>query len=56
MNQNGVLESPIHNIEDLNQALQQFRDLYNHQWLIERHNHRPPAQVRQDLLGTGAAA
>lgn len=44
------------NIEDLNQALQQFRELYNHQWLIERHNHRPPAQVRQDLLGTGAAA
>ena len=44
------------NIEDLNQALQQFRDLYNHQWLIERHNHRPPALVRQDLLGTGAAA
>jgi len=44
------------NIEDLNQALQQFRDLYNHQWLIERHNHRPPALVRQNLLGTGAAA
>jgi transposase InsO family protein len=44
------------NIEDLNQALQQFRDLYNHQWLIERHNHRAPAQVRQDLLGTGVAA
>jgi len=44
------------NIEDLNQALQQFRDLYNHQWLIERHNHRPPALVRQDLLGAGAAA
>jgi transposase InsO family protein len=44
------------NIEDLNQALQEFRNLYNHQWLIERHNHRSPAQVRQDLLGTGAAA
>ncbi|MCX6546792.1 MAG: integrase core domain-containing protein, partial [Acidobacteria bacterium] len=44
------------NIEDLNQALQEFRDLYNHQWLIERHNHRPPALVRQDLLGTGSAA
>ena len=43
-------------LDDLNQALQEFRDLYNHQWLIERHNHRPPAQVRQDLLGTGAAA
>ena len=44
------------NIEDLNQALQEFRDLYNHQWLIERHNHRPPALVRQDLLGAGDAA
>ena len=44
------------NIEDLNQALQEFRNLYNHQWLIERHNHRPPSQVRQDLLGTRAAA
>jgi transposase InsO family protein len=43
-------------LEDLNQALQEFRHLYNHQWLIERHDHRPPALVRQDLLGTGAAA
>ncbi len=43
-------------LHELNQALQDFRDLYNHQWLIERHGHRTPAQVRQDLLGTGAAA
>ncbi len=43
-------------LEDLNRALQDFRDLYNHHWLIERHRHRSPAQVRQDLLGTGAAA
>lgn len=43
-------------IGDLNQALQEFRDRYNHHWLIQRHNHRPPALVRQDLLGCGAAA
>ena len=43
-------------LDDLNQALQSFRDLYNHHWLIGRHNHRPPASVRQDLLGHGAAA
>lgn len=43
-------------LDDLNRALQDFRELYNHHWLIQRHNHRPPAQVRQDLLGTGAAA
>lgn len=44
------------NIEDLNQALQTFRHHYNHRWLIERHGHRPPAMVRQSLLGQGNAA
>ena len=44
------------NLDDLNRALQEFRLHYNHHWLIQRHNHRPPAQVRQDLLGQGAAA
>lgn len=44
------------NIEDLNQALQVFRHHYNHRWLIERHGHRPPAMVRQSLLGQGNAA
>jgi transposase InsO family protein len=44
------------NLEDLNQALQAFRDLYNHHWLIERHKQRSPASVRQNLLGQGAAA
>lgn len=43
-------------IDELNQALQAFRDRYNHQWLIERHKHRSPAAVRQGLLGHGAAA
>jgi putative transposase len=44
------------NLEDLNQALQGFRDHYNHHWLIQRHKHRPPAVVRQDLLGQVSAA
>lgn len=44
------------NLDDLNRALQEFRVHYNHHWLIQRHNHRPPSQVRQDLLGQGAAA
>ena len=43
-------------LDELNLALQNFRDLDNHQGLIERHHHRSSAQVRQDLLGTGAAA
>ena len=43
-------------LDDLNQALQAFRDHYNQHWLIGRHNHRPPAQVRHDLLATGTAA
>jgi len=44
------------NLDDLNRALQEFRNHYNQHWLIQRHGHRPPSQVRQDLLGHGAAA
>ena len=43
-------------LDDLNHALQAFRVHYNHHWLIQRHNHRPPALVRQDLLGQESAA
>ena len=43
-------------LDDLNQALQEFRDLYNHHWLIERHKQHTPAWVRQNILGQGAAA
>lgn len=43
-------------LEDLNRALQEFRYLYNHHWLIERHKQRSPAWARQNLLGQGAAA
>lgn len=43
-------------LDDLNRGLQEFRIHYNQHWLIQRHGHRPPSQVRQDLLGQGAAA
>lgn len=33
---------------DLRQALLKFQRIYNEQWLIERHGHRPPADVRRD--------
>jgi hypothetical protein len=32
--------------EALRQALQEFRRLCNRHWLIERHGHRSPAEVR----------
>jgi len=32
-------------VETLRAALEQWRQLYNTHWLIERHGHRSPAQV-----------
>jgi len=43
-------------IEELHQALHAFRDTYNQSWIVERHGHRTPAQVRADQLGLAAAA
>jgi len=43
-------------LDDLNQALQDFRDHYNQNWLIERHKQHSPAWVRQNLLARGTAA
>ena len=37
-------------VEDLRQALLEFRRTYNEHWLIERHGHRSPAQFRRDQL------
>ena len=44
-------------VEALRAALEQWRQLYNTRWLIERHGHRSPAQVRQQwLIATGREA
>jgi transposase InsO family protein len=36
-------------IEPLRQALLAFKDMYNAQWILERHGYRSPSQVRHDL-------
>jgi putative transposase len=43
-------------IEQLRQALLEFRETYNATWLVERHGFRPPSAVRQDQLSTEALA
>ncbi len=43
-------------VEELRQALLEFRETYNATWLIERHGFRPPNAVRQDQLSTAAFA
>ena len=43
-------------IEELRQAVLEFRQTYNATWLIERHGFRPPDAVRRDQLSTAAHA
>lgn len=43
-------------VEELRQALLEFRQAYNQRWILQRHGYRTPNQVRQDLLALGAAA
>ncbi len=41
-------------IEELRQALLEFKETYNTQWIIERHGYRTPAQQRERLLQQAA--
>lgn len=43
-------------LEDLQQALLEFKETYNRRWLIERHGYKSPQQARQDLLAEKIAA
>ena len=43
-------------VEELRLALLEFKELYNHHWLIERHGYRTPAQARQQKLAQVAEA
>ena len=43
-------------VEDLRQALLDFREIYNTSWLIERHGFQTPAAVRQNQLPPAALA
>lgn len=37
-------------VEELRVALLEFKDQYNNQWLIQRHGHKTPAQVRAQQM------
>ena len=39
-------------LEELNQALQEFKNLYNNHWLIGRHNYKTPSQVKEQCLAS----
>ena len=39
----------FHDLEELRAALFEFRDRYNHHWILERLNYRTPAQARRDF-------
>lgn len=44
-------------VDDLNEALQDFRTRYNSQWILERHDYRTPSEAREHMaVATGAAA
>src|SRR4028119_2498862 len=43
-------------VADLVEALREFKRAYNERWLIRRHGHRTPDQVRRDLVGGVQAA
>ena len=42
-------------IEELRLALLEFKEKYNRQWLVEKHGHRTPAQVRAEFEAKLAA-
>jgi putative transposase len=44
------------NVEELRQALAEFRERYNQRWIVQRHGYLTPQQARQQLLALGAAA
>ncbi len=43
-------------VAELAEALREFKRTYNEKWLIGRHGHRAPSQVRRDLVSSKSAA
>ena len=46
----------FHTVEELQQALAEFRERYNQRWIVERLGYLTPAQARQQLLALGGVA
>ena len=51
-----LLVGMFQTVEELRQALAEFRERYNQRWIVQRHNYLTPQQARQQLLALGAAA
>ena len=43
-------------VAELVEALGEFKRTYNERWMIGRHGHRTPSQVRRDLVRSKAVA
>jgi hypothetical protein len=56
MKQNLLWLRHFETIEELRQALLEFREIYNTKWLIERHGYLTPAGFRQKQLQSAANA
>jgi transposase InsO family protein len=46
----------FHTMDELQDALRAFRVWYNANWLLQRHSHRTPDQVRDDQQAEAMAA
>ena len=46
----------FHTLDELRLALHEFRRQYNEHWLVEKHGHQTPAQVRRRLQAAAVAA
>jgi len=40
-------------VEELWQALAEFRERYNQRWIVQHHNYLTPEEARQQLLAQG---
>jgi putative transposase len=43
-------------VGELVAGLREFKTTYNEQWMIGRHGHRTPSQVRRDLISSKSEA
>jgi putative transposase len=50
------VEHPELTVEQLRQALLDFRETYNSTWLIQRYGFRPPTAIRAAQLSPAALA
>ncbi len=55
-NNPGAVQRSFATVEELRWALLEFKNLYNHHWILEGYGYRTPAQARQEKLAQVAEA